>query len=182
MLLEIKGDLPCYSDTLRVSGAAGAWRSDLVLLSMFGHRNAVRAAWAKLSKAAGRRGYHESIDVGGTSVAKAVGVAYTMAHAPLERGMLHCLIWHPMLGHNAPDVGFVFQTGPDAERRYFDRLARWCPVPLRAAWRTPLWSIGRAHGAIVEMGGHGREVWHVSTKRDVWEPIVRDAIVAGELS
>lgn len=179
MLLEIKGNLTCYSDTLRVR--SDGWRAELVLLSMFGPRNAVRSAWATLSKAAGRK-HRESIDVGGTHVAKGEGVAYTMVHAPLERGLLHCVIFHPMLSHNAPDLGFIYQVGPNPELRYFDRLARWCPVPMRAAWRAPLWNIGRERGAIVELNGHGRGVWHVSTTRDVWEPVVRDALVSGELS
>lgn len=179
MLIEVDGDLPCYSDALRVRG--DGWRSELVLLSMFGPRNAVRAAWAKLSKASGRRGRRESISVGGKSVAMADGVSYSTVSAPLERGLLHTVIFHPMLSHNAHDLGFIYQVGPDASRRYFDRLARWCPVPLRAAWRGPLWDLGRAHGAIVEVRGHGREVWHVTTTRDAWEPIVRDALVTKEL-
>ncbi len=180
MLLEIEGNLPCFSDTLRAQ--SGSWRSELVLLSMFGPRNAVRAAWASLSKASGRKGRRESITVGSTNVALREGVTYSAVNAPLERGLLHCVIFHPMLSHNAPDIGFIYQVGPNASRRYFDRLARWCPVPLRTSWRESLWDIGREHGAIVEMPGHGRDVWNVSTKRDVWEPIVRDALVSGELS
>jgi hypothetical protein len=180
MLIEIEGDLPCHSDTLRVR--SGGWRTELVLLSLFGPRNAVRAAWATLSKSSGRRGRTGSICVGGRNVGLADGVAYSTVSAPLERGLLHSVIFHPMLSHNAPDVGFIYQVGPDASRRYFDRLARWCPVPFRATWRSALWDLGRKHGSIVQVEGHGRETWHVSTKRDVWEPIVRDALVAKELS
>jgi hypothetical protein len=178
ILLAIKGALTCHADALRVTG--NGYRSELVLISMFGPRNAVRAAWATLS-VVGRRGRRESIQVGDTYIAKSERASYTTVNPPLERGLLHCVIFHQQLGHNAPDLGYVYQTGPDAERRYFDRLARWCPVPLRAAWREPLWDIGRARGAITEVTGHGREVWHVATKREVWEPIVRDALVAGEL-
>ncbi len=179
ILLEVRGDLPCHTDTLRVRKVSN-WRSELVLLSMFGPRNAVRAAWAKLSSAA-RRGVAESIDVGGTNIAKADNASYTTVTAPIGRGLLHCVIFHQQLSHNAPDIGFVFQTGPEAERRYFDRLSRWCPVPMRAAWRQPLWDLGRAHGAIVEINGHGREVWQVATTREAWEPIVSAALIAGEL-
>jgi hypothetical protein len=179
MLLEIEGDLPCHSDTLRTHG--DTWRSDLVLLSMFGPRNAVRAAWANLSKVSGRRGRHGSISVGGKTVGMRENVAYSAVHAPLERGLLHCVIFHPMLGHNAPDTGSFYQVGPNADRRYFTRLARWCPVPFRSSWQAPLWDIGRENGTIVEVNGHGREVWHVSTKRESWEPLVRDALISGEL-
>jgi len=179
MLLKIEGDLPCHSDTLRAR--SNGWCSELVLLSMFGPRNAVRAAWATLSKSSGRSGRTGSITVGGQSVRMSTDVAYLTVNAPLERGLLHCVIFHPMFGHNAPDLGFIYQTGPEAERRYFERLARWCPVPLRTAWCPTLWDLGRTHGAITPVDGHGREAWHVSTKRDVWEPIVRDALVAGEL-
>lgn len=180
MLLEVKGELACYCDCLRVRDS-GAYRHDLVLLSLFGPRNAVRAAWAKLSSAS-RRGYHESIQVGDRNVAKAGDASYTTVSSPLGKGLVHCLIYHQQLGHNAPDRGYIYQVGPDAERRYFDRLARWCPVPLRDSWREPLWKIGRERNAIIEVGGHGRDVWWVSTERDQWEPIVRDALVAGELS
>jgi hypothetical protein len=180
ILLEVKGDLPCHCDTLRVRGDERHYRSELLLLSMFGPRNAVRAAWAKLSKGASRGGHRESIDVGGTSVAKS-DAAYFTGFAPLGRGLLHCLIYHHELSHNAPNLGRVLQVGPDAGRRYFDRLARWCPVPMRSEWRAPLWDLGRAKGAIVEMRGHGREVWHVDTTRETWEPIIRDALVTGEL-
>lgn len=179
MLIEIKGNLPCYSDTLRVEGSQ--WRSDLVMLSMFGPRNAVRAAWANLSKSSGRRGRCGSIAVGDRTVSMSEGVGYLTVNAPLERGLLHMVIFHPMFSHNAPDVGSFYQTGPDADRRYFARLARWCPVPLRAAWRSSLWELGRKHGPIAQAEGHGREAWKVTTTREAWEPIVRDALVAGEL-
>lgn len=180
ILLEVKGDLPCHCDTLRVRGGERWGAAEILLLSMFGPRNAVRAAWAKLSKAASRGGHRESIDVGGTS-AKKSDAAYFANFAPLGRGLLHCILYHQQLSRNAPNLGHILQVGPEVERRYFDRLARWCPVPLRAEWRAPLWDIGRAKGAIVEMPGHGLEVWQVSTTREVWEPIIRDAIVAGEL-
>lgn len=179
ILLEIAGDLPCHSNALRVLGEG--WRSEIVLLSMFGPRNAVRAAWATLSKSTGRRS-RGSIDVGGTRVTMSEGVTYSTVTAPLGRGLLHSLTFHPMLSHNAPDVGYFYQAGPNPDQRYFNRLARWCPVPLRTSWREPLWSIGREHGAITELRGHGREVWHVATTREIWEPIVRDALVAGELT
>lgn len=176
MLTEIEGDLPCHCDTLRVSG-----RSDLVMLSMFGPRNAVRAAWANLSKSSGRRGRCGSITVGGRNVSMSEGVGYLAVNAPLDRGLLHMVIFHPMFSHNAPDIGSFYQTGPDASRRYLVRLARWCPVPLRDPWGPSLWELGREHGAIVQMEGHGREAWQVSTARDTWEPIVRNAIIAGGL-
>jgi hypothetical protein len=179
MLIEIEGALPCYSDTLRVCGEG--WRSELVMLSMFGPRNAVRAAWASLSKSSGRRGRCGSITVGGRNVGMGEGVGYLTVNAPLDRGLLHTVIFHPMFSHNAPDAGSFYQTGPDAGRRYFTRLARWCPVPLRAAWRSSLWDLGRTHGAITQAAGHGREAWKVSTVTDTWEPIVREALLAGEL-
>lgn len=181
MLVEIQGSLSCYSDALRVD-ASDRWRSTLVLLSMFGPRNAVRAAWATLAKSSGRRGRTGSIAVGDTRVGLAEGVGYSYTSAPLDRGHHHILIFHPMLSHNAPDLGYVYQVGPGAERRYFERLARWCPVPLRAAWRERLWDLGRAAGAVTETKGHGREVWRVATTREVWEPIVRAAIAAKELT
>lgn len=178
MLLEVKGDLPCYCDTLRTTG--DGYSRKIVLLSLFGPRNAVRAAWAKLSKSASRSGYRESIDVGGQHVAKS-NDSYSSVAAPLERGILHQIIFHHLLGHNAPDAGFLYQTGPDADQRYFDRLARLCPVPLRSSWREPLWALGREHGAIALLEGHGREVWQVATTGEVWQPIIRDAVVTGGL-
>lgn len=181
MLLEIKGSLPCYSDALRVIPREHDYGSaKIVLLSMFGNRNAVRAAWARLSKAASRSGYRESIDVGGASVAKS-NDNYSTVFAPIGRGRLHCLIWHQQLGHNAPDTGVVYQAGPDASTRYFDKLAKRCPVPVRASWAPALWTIGRDKGAIKLLEGHGREVWSIDTSRETWEPILRDAILAGEL-
>lgn len=179
MLVEIGGALPCYSDTLRVHGEE--YRSELVMLSLFGPRNAVRAAWANLSKSSGRRGRCGSITVGGRTVGMGEGIGYLTVSAPLERGLLHMVIFHPMFSHNAPDVGSFYQTGPDAGRRYFTRLARWCPVPLRTAWRSSLWDLGRKHGAIVQAEGHGREAWKVSTLTDTWEPIVRGALTEGGL-
>lgn len=178
LLLQVRGDLPCHCDTLRTTTGH---RSELVLISMFGSRNAVRAAWARFSKAPSRSGYREPVKVGEQSVTKANGIHYGVVSTPLERGILHTVIFHPLLGHNAPDTGTIYQVGPDADRRYFTRLARWCPVPFREAWREPLWRLGRKHGAIVELGGHGLEVWAVSTKRETWEPIVRDALIAKEL-
>lgn len=179
-ILRIEGDLACYSDALRTHG--DGWRSELVLLSMFGPRNAVRAAWATLSSSYGRKGYRKSIKVGTSNVSLHESVTYSTVQVPLERGLLHCVIFHPMLGHNAPDLGYFFQVGPGADQRYFDRLARWCQVPLRATWRVPLWSIGCERGAIVELKGHGRDVWHVSTSADIWGPIVRDALLTGDLT
>jgi hypothetical protein len=149
---------------------------------MFGPRNAVRAAWATLSKVgSGRRRHRESIEIGGTRVSLKEETTYATVNAPLDRGLLHCVIFHPMLSHNAPDVGFFYQVDPDASRRYFDRLSRWCPVPLRASWRETLWALGENQGAIVEITGHGRKVWNVATTRDVWEPIVQNGILTGEL-
>jgi hypothetical protein len=179
MLLEIDGDLPCHSDTLRLHGEG--YRSEVVLLSVFGPRNAVRASWARLAKCNGRRGRTGSISVGGRNVGLAENVGYSTVSAPLDRGLLHLVVFHPMLSHNAPDVGFVYQVGPDAAIRYFDRMARWCPIPLRASWRAPLWDIGRTHGAIVPIGGHGRDVWHVTTTREIWEPIIASALASKEL-
>jgi hypothetical protein len=182
MLLEIKGTLPCYSDALRVIPRESNYgASKLVLLSMFGNRNAVRAAWAKLSKAASRSGYRESIDVSGTPVAKSNDDSYSTVFAPIGRGRLHCLIWHQQLGHNAPDTGVVYQAGPDASTRYFDKLAKRCPVPLRAGWAPALWTLGQEHNAIKLLEGHGREVWSIDTTRETWEPILRDALIAKEL-
>lgn len=182
MFLEVKGDLPCYCDTLRVhTGGDRYSRSELVLLSLFGPRNAVRAAWAKLCSSSSRRSGNPSIEIGDRHVSRSENATYTTVTAPLERGLLHTVIFHQQLGHNAPNLGHVYQTGPAAARRYFDRLALWCPVPMRAAWREPLWTLGRAAGAIVEVVGHGREVWRVATTREAWEPIVRDGLVSGEL-
>lgn len=178
-LLEIGGDLPCYSDTLRTDGTG--WRSGVVLLSMFGPLNAVRAAWANLHRVSGKRGRCGYISVGGRNVGLQENIAYSSATAPLDRGLAHILIFHPMLGHNAPDLGFIYQVGPDASERYFDRMARRCPVPLRKSWRASLWGLGRAHGAIVPIDGHGFDVWNVATTRDVWEPIVAAGIKSKEL-
>jgi len=178
MLVEIQGSLSCYSDALRVDGHG--YHSALVLLSLFGPRNAVRAAWATLVKSSGRK-RTGSIAVGDTRAGLKEGVGYSTVSAPLERGLHHIVIFHPMLSHNAPDLGYVYQVGPDASRRYFDRLARWCPVPLRTSWCGRLWNLGRQAGAITELAGHGRDVWRVATTREVWEPIVRDAVVSGEL-
>jgi hypothetical protein len=183
VLLEIKGDLPCYCDTLRVhTSDDGGYRSraELVLLSMFGPRNAVRAAWAKLFKAASRGGHRDSIEVGEQHVSLSDRAYFTVT-APIGRGLLHSVIFHSQLGHNAPDLGYLYQTGPAAERRYFDRLTRWCPVPMRTTWREPLWELGKAAGAVLEVRGHGREAWRVDTTREVWEPILTTAIREGAL-
>ncbi len=179
MLLEIEGSLSCHCDTLRMLGEG--YRAECVLLSMFGHRNAVRAAWATLLKSSGRRGRQGSIVVGGTRVGLSESIAYATQSAPLERGLLHAIFFHPMLSHNAPDLGYIYQVGPGASERYFARLARWCPVPLRATWRSSLWELGRRHGAITEVSGHGRDVWHVATTREAWEPIVSAALLTREI-
>lgn len=178
MLVEIDGDLPCHTDAFRVSGEG--YHSGLVLLSALGPVNAVRASWAKLFKVSGRR-RSGSITVGGRSVGLMENIPYLTASAPLDRGHVHMVVFHPMLGHNAPDLGFVYQVGPDAPLHYFDRMARWCPVPMRPSWRAPLWALGREHGAIVPLTGHGREVWHVATTREVWEPIICGALSSKEL-
>lgn len=180
-ILVVDGALPCYCDTLRAFGGSYYGGSTLVLLSLFGPHNAVRAAWADLFKAT-RRKYVNGIRIGGQEVKRDNDLAYVSSSASLGRGLLHLVVFDPRLGHLAPAEEFFLQAGPNADELYFDRLSRWCPIPFRASWRARLWELGRAAGAITLLPGHGREVWRVTTTREVWEPIVTTAITDGSLN
>lgn len=172
-LQPIGDELRCYADTLRYEEPGR-----IVLLSMFGPRNAVRASWAKLVQHT-RRTYMPGIHVGGVYVSKEANTSYFSAHAQIGRGLLHTLLFHPHLSVNAPDTGCFYTL--DAAG-YFARLAPRCPVPFRAGWADALWRLGLAAGAVRALPGHGREVWRVATTSDSWAPIVTAALAAGELN
>lgn len=180
-LLEVAGDLACYCDTVRGTTRYYDEHSlEILLLSLIGPTNAVRAAWAKLVAAA-RSKTAPSIRIGGYSAARNVDTTYHSATAPLGRGLLHLIMYHPSLSALAPATESFYVVGPDAEVSYFDRLSRWCPIPFRSAWRDVLWERGRAANVITLQPGHGREVWSVATTRESWEPIVVDALTDGSI-
>lgn len=182
LVLEVEGDLTCYSDTLRTDGRYGA---DIVLLSLFGARNAVRAAWAKLAKDS-RKKYTEGIKVGERHVRRGEETGYMTTSAPLGRGLVHIVTFDLMLGRGAPDRGFYFHAAPstssNAPGTWYERLFRCCEIPLRVEWAPVLWDLGLAAGAIVELKGHGRCVWKVETGTKAWAPIVKEGILSRQLA
>lgn len=183
MLLDVKVEgMSAYADVLRFEPGHYGNGGSIVLLSMFGPRNAVRAAWARLSEST-RKGRHStSIAVGEFHVSKGEA-SYTTISSPLPgRGLTHTVIVHQQLQRNAPDIGFFYQVGPDADRRYYDRLARYCAVPLRRDWSAALWSLGITAGTVSPVVGHGLEVFRISTDADAWAALVKNAIVSGLLS
>lgn len=145
---------------------------------MFGTRNAVRAAWASLFKAKSWTG----VRVGEEHLTRSEGVSYVSVHSPTDRNTLHTIVIHPHATRQGGSFRKSFlQLGPNAENRFFVRLTRECPVPMRTQWRDEIWRMGIEKRLIVLLNGFGLPLYEVKTEGDLWAEIVRDALVEGRI-
>lgn len=169
--VEAKG-MTCWSDTCRYVG-----HRDVVLISLFGPRNAVRAAWATFFN----RKRWPSVEVGDDHARRVEDAAYSTIQTPMGKD-LHTIIVHAAATRqHSSFADAFFQVGPRAEERFFDRLARRCPVPMRPSWRDEIWRLGIEKDAIWPLAGFGLPVHHVRTEGEIWAPIVKEALVSGRL-
>ena len=170
--VEAKG-MQCWSDTCRTSGHGVA-----VLLSMFGNRNAVRAAWATFFN----RSRWPTIRIGEDHVSRMEDAPYSTVQAPLGKGLLHLIVVHGAATRQQSAFDdFFFQVGPRSEERFLDRFARRCPVPVRPSWQGEIWRLGLEKDLIWPLVGHGLPVYHVRTGVDAWGPVIKEAVVSGRL-
>jgi hypothetical protein len=195
-LLPVRaGGFTCWCDSLRSYGG------ELVLMSLYGPRNAVRAAWAKLNSAERR---NPTIQIGDEEHGRAHGVLYATINTPMADGAdLHTILIDRRATRGGEDPAFYFQVGPDPHTRFFPRLAERCPLPLRAAWSADLWELGQSWAGDAEdvermggdegyrrsqlapisrLGGHGLPVYRVETGATAWGPIVKASLLEGRLS
>ena len=170
--------LHCWADSVRLL-SANYWHQEVALLSLFGPRNAVRAAWARLSG----KVKHASLTLGDELHLKlAETEKYVTIQTPMSRQMLHVVLIHPAATHQYSAFAPQFlQIGPEPEVGYFSRLNRMCPIPFRPAWREPLWRIGLENKLITPLPGFGIPGYMVQTT-DVWAPFVKQHILDGSLT
>lgn len=175
------GNLKCWTDTVRIAGD-NSWVNPVVILSLFGPRNAVRAAWARLCGGKGRaRRYGNNLNVGDYQVALDETVKYITIQTPMSRQMLHIVMLHPMATHQAsPFTTWFYQVGPEPEERYFARLNRVCPVPFKPEWQETLWKLGQEEKLITPLRGAGLPGYLVDAS-DKWGKLVKDGLLSGKL-
>jgi hypothetical protein len=181
-LLPVRtGGFTCWCDTLR------SYAGEVVLMSLYGPRNAVRAVWAKLNSSERR---NPTIEIGGGEYGRAQGVLYATINTPMGGGSdLHTILVDRRATRGGEDKKFYYQVGPDPERRFFARLAERCPLPLRSAWAPDLWELGQAttedessSPTITKLAGHGLPVYRVATDGASWGPLVKAALLEGKLT
>lgn len=164
----------CWADGARF--IPDRWNHDLAVLSVFGPRNAVRAAWARLAQ---RR--HGSLTIGQSRACLVEGEKYVTIQTPMTRQMLHLIVIHPAATHQyTPFAKSFLLVGPEPEVRFFGRLNRMCPIPFRPAWREALWAMGREHGLIQPMPGFGLPGYKVDVT-EAWAPLIKSGIENGGL-
>lgn len=179
--VEHKG-FECWSDGFRAQGA------DLVFISLFGNRNAVRAVWASLLAEHGRKGYREgvSLGVGGRygdeRFSLARGVDYTTVSHPLDDRQVHVVLVHPGATTKvSPFDPSFFLLGDTPTVQYWPRFNRMCRVPLRAGWREQVWDLGVTARLIHPLSGMGI-AGHAIDVGDAWAEVVTSALREGVLS
>lgn len=167
--------LQCWADSVRYNSAA-YWSHEVAVLSMFGPRNAVRAAWARLSDKK-----RSSVQIGREHAALAQGEKYITIQTPMQRQMLHLVILHPSATHQySPFARNFIQVGASPEVAYFARLNRMCPTPFRPSWREKLWTLGHEHALIKPLPGFGLPGYSIDAT-EAWAPLVKNGIMSGEL-
>lgn len=176
----------CWSDTFRYYG-----QGEIVLLSLFGPRNAVRSAWATLVQPDKKRTKtNPHIPIGSQNARRAEGRPYSTISTQLGSPRLaHTIMVDRRATRGGESFDHFFQVGPNPELRYFQRLSQLCSVPLRPTWAADLWEMGqvpRVEGhkttaAIQACNGHGLPVYRISTVGEEWHLIVRDALQSGRL-
>lgn len=175
MLVTIRnGGISCWSDLYRVD-------SGVVVISLFGPRNSVRAIWARMSA---KRSYEQiDTDVGLTGISLNSERSYVTMQTPLSRGDLHLVV----LDLQATNQGSFFKdhfylVGDDAPETFFNKLNSRCRVPFRAEWAGYLWAQANERGDIYALRGYGAEAYYVPTDTDTWSEIVKAGIESGEIT
>lgn len=132
MLKVSHGGIEAWADAARHHPGGWGNGGDLVLLSMFGPRNAVRSLWATLvggGKTAG-------VMIGKDYFSASTGVRYASVQTPMPRRMTHLILVDPACTHQVSSfAGQFIQLGASAHEDFFSRLNRLCPVPFRRSWR-----------------------------------------------
>lgn len=195
-IIPVKMDgLTAWCDGLRIS-------KEIVFMSVFGHRNAVRAVWARLS------GKRNGLHVGDIWCRLAEGVQYATIAKPIGHQEHHMILLAPEASNRVSpfDTKFALVT-PTPERDWFSRFNRMCPVPVRREWAPLLWQLGREQivteeegttapddkttvttrkvtrtaGPIQPMMGHGMPGYVVDCTADSWLAVIRAGIRDGRL-
>lgn len=172
-MLRVQAEgLSCWSDSCRTQGHAA------ILLSLFGHRNAVRALWARFFNS---KIWTADLRVGLSQYRRIEAATYHTIQAPMPRAQLHVIIVHTLATRQAsPFSESFFQVGPEPQERFFEGLTRRCKVPLRPSWREAIWALGLEHGLITPLDGHGLSVHQVQTG-EAWTKVVQQALQEGKI-
>lgn len=173
MITVTSRGMTCWADSYRQVGYGG-----IIFLSIFGDRNAVRAAWASLFS----RKKWEGINVGDNHARCTEGAHYSTISSPIGKGSLHAMVLHSSMTRQAStfDTSF-FQAGPDGAVRFFDRFSQMCAVPLRPEWREVIWQMGIEAKLIKPLAGFGLDIHEITTETKEWAPLVKDAVLDGRL-
>lgn len=181
--------LSCWSDSARFLD--GSWDRDVVMLSLFGNRNAVRAAWARLSGSK-----YGSVSVGSFHASLGnrngdSGIRYTTVLTPTGKATVHLVIIHQAATSQVSAFAKEFyEISPHPEETFFVRLNRMCPVPFRKTWREQIWRLGRDKGLITPLPGFGMPGYTVSTVGHPadeddeslnWSKVIQEAVGEGVL-
>jgi hypothetical protein len=172
------GKFSCWADSYRVVSES-RWETSLVLLSLFGPHNAVRATWAELVSSKRR---WNGVQVGGEYVRLAQSTRYVSVRRALDQRVLHLVMLHPEATVQAsPFSKSFFLPGTDPEVAFWPRLCRMCAVPLRPTWREAVWEIGQRDGHIVLLDGFGLPVWRIRAETEPWAATIGEAVRKGQL-
>lgn len=168
------GKHTCWAESARYAG------SQIVLLSLFGTSNVVRAVGAHLSKK------NEYASIPGWSQWLRLGdQSYARCHQTLGNDLHHMVIIdrRATLTGSAwdPTLYMVAKSPGEAKANWLQRFAPRCPVPLRPEWAPTLWDKGVESGAIRELDGFGMLCYTLFTDEQRWLGLVGDAIRQGEI-
>ena len=164
------GGLVCFADSLRKAPHQGC-----VFLSLFGPRNSVKGAWARL---VGRR--RSAIYIGDDYLSLEDGARYVTLNKTLKGDNLHLVLIHPNATNQVSvhSSGF-FHLGP--RDGWFEKFNRMTAIPLKEEWESFLWRKGLAADLIKPCAGFGLPAVTVSVADHLWGPLVTQGVCAGEL-
>lgn len=163
---------------------------ELVFLSMYGNRNAVRGCWAKLvgrpipakntRKSRGRyTGDEFKINVGGVDITINPEQRPLSVHSQYA-DQHHVVMLNPALSDFASaKLDYLLMLGDHTS--LVARLSQFVSIPMRREWSEYLWRVGIEKKFIRKFEGFGTQVSSVSKDFNTWLDIVKAGLTSGEI-
>lgn len=171
----------CWCDSYRA--ASLHYGGKVVLASLFGNTNEVRAIWAALIRGQ-QRGQYVQVKRGSdphTYLSLDEKSSYIQLRRPLDRQHIHIVLLHPEATTQLSAFeGYFHLLGAHPEQTFFNRLCRLCPVPMRASWRETIWALGVHYELIKEIPGYGVPAHTIYTDGR-WVEVIQNAVKEGVL-